>query len=79
MKQFNLSKKEKTILTKVYPKKKVRHYYNSEDIKQFIKTLKSNWREKCKRMKIMNSDVAIFELESEIDKLGIGDSTEVKT
>ena len=34
-----------------------------EDVKQSIKNIKQKWREKCKRMKIMSGEVAIFELE----------------
>jgi len=37
--------------------------------KEFIKKLKENWRKKCNKMEIMSGDVAIFELESELDKL----------
>jgi len=44
-------------------------YYRDYAVKEFIKKLKENWRKKCNKMEIMSGDVAIFELESELDKL----------
>jgi len=38
--------------------------------KKIISQLKTEWREKCKRMKIMSGDVAIFELERMLDGNG---------
>ena len=40
--------------------------------KEFIKKLKENWKAKCKRMEIMSGEVAIYELNCEIDKF-LGD------
>ena len=37
--------------------------------KEFIELLKENWRKKARKMEIMNGEVAIFELENEIDKI----------
>lgn len=40
-----------------------------DDIKQFIKDLKDNWRKKARKMEVLSGEVAIFELECEIEDL----------
>ena len=47
------------------------HIFQTIYVKQskFIKQLKKDWRLKARRMEIMSGEVAIFELESLIDKI----------
>jgi len=43
--------------------------YLSKDVKEFIKLLKENWKAKMRRMELISVDVAIYELNCEINKL----------
>jgi len=65
--------KEQTLSNKIYSldkHNKIFHFdrhdkiiLRVENVKQSIRTIKTKWREKARKMKIMSGEVAIFEFE----------------